>query len=619
MNLQQAALIALLALLAGWVHWLARRKIDGARQRVQRSSDLHLSTIEALARAIDAKDQTAEFHLQRVQAYAAGLARAIGLPGNDVAAIKTAALLHDIGKLAIPEHILSKPGPLTPEEFQKVRRHSQVGADSLAGVEFPYPVTPLIRGHHERWDGHGYPAGLKGEEIPIGARILGIADYFDAVTTDRPYHKAHSYETGIALLKQEAGHGFDARLVDTFIDLLPRFMAEFAASRKSAAPDLTSRDAAAPGPQPAGSPHSVFEDIALANREIYALYEIAQSLGTSLGVTETMALISSKLATIVPWSSCALFLYNAADDSLACRYAAGSDTSLLLNRMLIGEVGPSGWVSRHRRTLIRTGPGEACRDAAPGTVVESALVCPLIANHQFIGTLGLYHVERDQYTDDHRRLLEQVAAQAAAVIQNSIVFEQTQVDSLTDSLTGLPNRRSLFDHLSRELARATRMQSEVALIVMDIDDFKAINDTHGHQIGDQALREVAVALHVLLRPYDLLVRYAGDEFVVVLSDCSRESAEAKRSELQQRVSEVRIQVRPDVELRVAASAGVCVFPHDAATYESLLTTADLRMYRDKAGRRGARADASTPDRPDFTEGESPLGARSDSTAHISRP
>jgi diguanylate cyclase (GGDEF)-like protein/putative nucleotidyltransferase with HDIG domain len=607
----QVLLVALIATLGGSTYWIARRKIDMARRSAQQTSDLHLATIEALARAIDAKDQTAEFHLQRVQAYAVGLARAIHLPANDVEAIKTAALLHDIGKLAIPEHILSKPGPLTPEEFQKVRRHSQVGADILARVPFPYPVTPLIRSHHERWDGHGYPAGLKGEEIPIGARILGIVDYFDVVTTGRPYHPAHTYESAIALLKQEAGQGFDARLVETFIEMLPRFTAEFAASRSLAAMSQSGGDAAPPGPRPADAPHSVFEDIALANREIYALYEIAQSLGTSLGVADTMALISSKLAAIVPWSSCALFLFNAADDTLACRYAAGDGASLLLNRMLIGDVGPSGWVSRHRRTLIRSGPGEACRDAAPGTIVESALVCPLIANHQFIGTLGLYHVERDRYTEDHRRLLEQVAAQAAAVIHNSIVFEQTQVDSLTDSLTGLPNRRSLFDHLSRELSRATRLQSEVSLIMMDIDEFKAINDTHGHHIGDQTLREVAVALHVLLRPYDLLVRYAGDEFVVVLTDCSREAAEAKRSELQQRVSEMRIQVRPGEQLRIAASAGISVFPHDAVTQETLLASADLRMYRDKGARKGTRA----LDPRDFIAADGP---RSGVAAGISR-
>jgi putative nucleotidyltransferase with HDIG domain len=276
---------------------------------------------------------------RRVQAYAVGLAQTIGLPASDVDAIKTAALLHDIGKLAIPEHILSKPGPLTEEELQKVRRHSQVGADILAGVPFPYPVTPLIRSHHERWDGHGYPAGLKGEAIPIGARILTIVDYFDAVTTERPYHKADSYDTAIALLKQEAGLAFDPGLVDTFIGLLPWFMAQFG-TPSGDAPLPPGPDAAAqPKQRP---PHSVFDDIALANREIYALYEIAQSLGTSVGLSDTMALISSKLANIVPWSSCALFLYSPDDDALTCRYAAGTDANRLLNRVLIGDIGSRG-------------------------------------------------------------------------------------------------------------------------------------------------------------------------------------------------------------------------------------------------------------------------------------
>ena len=105
---------------------------------------------------------------------------------NEIQGVKTAALLHDIGKLAVPEHILSKPGPLTQEEFQKIRIHPQVGAEIIAGVPFPYPVAPLILSHHERWDGKGYPAGMKGDEIPAGARILAVVDYFDALTSERP-------------------------------------------------------------------------------------------------------------------------------------------------------------------------------------------------------------------------------------------------------------------------------------------------------------------------------------------------------------------------------------------------------------------------------------------------
>ena len=161
-------------------------RIQDQQRHVAQVSDLHLATIEALALAIDAKDQTAQSHIRRVQVYAAGLARALGMPETEIQGVKTAALLHDIGKLAVPEHILSKPGPLTQEEFQKIRIHPQVGAEIISGVPFPYPVAPLILSHHERWDGKGYPSGLKGDEIPLGARILSVVDYFDALMSERP-------------------------------------------------------------------------------------------------------------------------------------------------------------------------------------------------------------------------------------------------------------------------------------------------------------------------------------------------------------------------------------------------------------------------------------------------
>src|SRR6185369_13828309 len=181
----------------------------------------------------------------------------------------------------------------------------------------------------------------------------------------------------------------------------------------------------------------------------------------------------------------------------------------------------------------------------------SALVCPLMFHDRFIGTLCLYHVEPGFYQDDHRRLLDRVCEQAAAVIHNSIVFEQTQVDSLTDPLTGLPNTRSMFQHLTRELARADRLKSEVSLLVMDLNDFKDINDNHGHHIGDRALREVATVLRATIRPYDICVRYAGDEFIVVLSGCGRDEAEHKRAELQAAVDALQFEARPDLRVELS--------------------------------------------------------------------
>jgi diguanylate cyclase (GGDEF)-like protein len=264
------------------------------------------------------------------------------------------------------------------------------------------------------------------------------------------------------------------------------------------------------------------------------------------------------------------------------------DAPRLLNATLKMRSGLSGWLANNKRTVLNADPRVTFEAAglSAETSLHSAMVCPLHVNDTFIGCIALYHVEPDHYTEDHRRLLERIAEQAGPVIHNSIVFEQTQEDSLTDPLTGLPNRRSMFVHLSRELARAERLKGEVALIVMDVDGFKAINDTYGHSVGDHALREMSNALQEGLRPYDLCVRYAGDEFIVVLADCSREMADAKVRELQERIGEIQLEVRTGKRIRIAASAGASVFPHDGTNYEALLADADHRMYRDKASRRG---------------------------------
>jgi diguanylate cyclase (GGDEF)-like protein/putative nucleotidyltransferase with HDIG domain len=571
-------------------------RIQDQQRHVAQVSDLHLATIEALALAIDAKDQTAQSHIRRVQVYAAGLARALGMPDNEIQGVKTAALLHDIGKLAVPEHILSKPGPLTQEEFQKIRIHPQVGAEIISGVPFPYPVAPLILSHHERWDGKGYPAGLKGDEIPLGARILSVVDYFDALMSERPYHKAMSLEAAVGLLRQESGKALDPRVVTTFIDMYATLAAEAEASQEPSR-KLTRVPTHAPTAAPAvGLVHesspavrtNIFQDIALAHREIYALYEIAQAMGSSLGVVDTMALISSKLINIVPYSCCALFLYNDETETLRCRFATGTEADVIQQLTIRNGQGLTGWVARNRRPLVNANPSTdlaAAGVASDRTSLQSALVCPLLFNERFIGTISVYHTESAIYTDDHRRLLDRISEQAAAVIYNSIVFEQTQEDSLTDPLTALPNTRFMFMHLTRELARADRLKSEVSLLVMDLDNFKDINDTYGHHVGDRALRDVAGVLRTGIRPYDICVRYAGDEFIVVLSGCGGEEAERKRLELQRAVDALPFEARPGKMLQLAISVGASVFPHDGDSYEALLATADGRMYRDKSRRK----------------------------------
>ncbi len=568
-------------------------RIDDERRHVQEMADLHLATIEALALAIDAKEQTAQSHIRRVQAYAAGLARSLGMSESEIQGVKTAALLHDIGKLAVPEHILAKPGPLTQEEFQKIRLHPQVGAEIIGAVPFPYPVAPLILSHHERWDGKGYPQGLKGEDIPLGARILSVVDYFDALTSDRPYHKAMTRDAALGLLTQEAGSALDPTVVQRFLFLLPTLSAEAdelegTPTRRLSLESTSQRGRPAAGFQPEGRATTVFEDIAHAHREIYALYEIAQTMGTSLGVADTMALIASKLSSLVPFASCALFLFDDQTETLQCRFASGVEADMLGTMTVRTGHGLTGWVARNRRPLVNARPSadfEAAGLTTHTTSLQSALVSPLVVGDRLIGTLAVYHVQSDFYTDDHRRLLDRVSEQASAVIHNSIVFQQTQEDSLTDALTGLPNTRYMFMHLARELARAERMRTEVALLVMDLDNFKEINDSYGHHVGDRVLRELAPLLRNAIRPYDICVRYAGDEFIVVLSGCGRDEAERKRVELQRAVDEAVVEARPGRRVPLAISVGAAIYPHDGDTYEALLATADSRMYRDKSRRK----------------------------------
>jgi diguanylate cyclase (GGDEF)-like protein len=553
--------------------------------RERRLSGLHLATIEALALAIDAKDQTTSRHIRRVEWLARALAHAVGVPDEEVQGIATAAVLHDIGKLAVPEHILSKPGPLTDEEFRKVKIHPQVGFEIIEHVPFPYPVAPLVLCHHERWDGTGYPLGLRGEGIPRGARILAVADYFDSVTRDRPYNKRMSGELALLLLRQESGRALDPHLVSVFLELVPTL--RFADESLAGPVEHTASGRGWPRRVLKGGEMTAFANIARAHQEIYALYEIAKAIGSSLGVADTMSLIADKLTALVPFSCCALFV--AEDDGIVrCRFAAGVDGEDLKRIRLQAGSGHAGWVISHRQSLVNASPAadfEAACLATAAQNLRSSLLCPLVANGQVVGAIALYHVEPGFYSEDHRRLLDRISEQAAAAISNSIVFEQTREASLSDALTGLPNTRYMVSHLARELARAERQGSQVAILVLDLDDFKKINDTHGHHVGDRALREVARVLRETIRPYDVCVRYAGDEFIIVLAGCGPEEAEAKRLELQCAVDTMKFETPAGRPVKMSLSLGAAVYPEDGETYEALLATADGRMYHDKKSRK----------------------------------
>ena len=303
-----------------------------------------------------------------------------------------------------------------------------------------------------------------------------------------------------------------------------------------------------------------------------------------------MVLISSKLSNIVPCSSCALFLYNDESETLRCRFASGVESDIIQTLTIRNGHGLTGWVARNRRPLVNARPSadfEAAGLPSDQTSLHSALVCPLVFNERFIGTISIYHIEPSVYTEDHRRLLDRISDQAAAVIYNSIVFEQMQEDSLTDPLTGLPNIRFMFMHLTRELARAERLKSEVSLLVMDLDNFKEINATYGHHVGDRVLRDMAGVMRAAIRPYDICARWFADKFIVVLSGCGGEELERKRVELRRAVDSLAFEPHRGKQLTLTVSAGGAIFPHDGDSYEALIDVACERARRDKLSRRRA--------------------------------
>jgi diguanylate cyclase (GGDEF)-like protein/putative nucleotidyltransferase with HDIG domain len=561
------------------------RRIADEQQRVAEWAQLHRDSTEVLARTIQAKDGGGSCHVERVQYYAAALARRLELPDLDRQAVEIGALLHDIGKLAVPEHILSKPGPLTPDERKKMQMHAQIGAQIVSAVPFPCPVAPLVHSHHERWDGSGYPSGLRGQQIPIGARILSVVDCFDALTSDRPYRPAIAKDAAIRILEAEAGRAFDPTVVSRFAELLPLltppgsdgFLRRLRPSDDRASHQL-------PFDAIRGSGTDAFAEIASANRENNALYEIAQSTARSTSLTEMMTLVSAQLSTLVPFSSCALFLRRAEED-LRCRFATGLHADLLEDASIAEGNGLSGWVTRHRMPLVNGLPAAEFNGAGVPTAniqLQSALICPLMVGDDVIGTIAVYHHAAEAYTEDHRRVLDQVARQAAAGIHNTLLFERTQEQAFKDALTGLANPRALQFQVARELARARRTSSPFSLLLLDLDDFKVINDEHGHLVGDRALQEVAKVLQQTTRPYDTCIRYGGDEFVILLSSSGPAEAEEQRRRVQEAVAAISLHADDGCAIPLRVSAGASVFPEDGETYERLLARADRRMYRNKA-------------------------------------
>ena len=560
-------------------------RVEEQKSHIGEMADLQLRTIEALALAIGAKDDTTSSHLRRVQVYASEVGKELGLSAAELQAIEAAALLHDIGKLAVPEYIVAKPGRLTPDEFEKMKIHPVVGAEILERVKFPYPVVPIVRAHHERFDGTGYPDGLKGEAIPIGARILSAVDGLDALASERQYRKALPLEEAMRMVAGEAGKSYDPKVVK----ILQARLRDLEAKANSAARQRRTRlgdtferrIAEASKTVPEGNFRMSISD---ARREFQTLVEIANDLGCSLSLDETLALLGVRLGKAIPYDALVIWLRQ--DDELVPRHVKGENYRLFSSlRIPVGK-GLSGWAVEHNEIIVNGDPAADAgywNDEINSSPLRSALAVPLVCRDQVIGVMTLYHLATGAFTADHRRILASISAKVGVVIDNALRFEQAQDAARTDELTGLLNSRSLFEYLSSEVAACAVRKTPVAVLVMDLDGFKRANDEHGHLAGNRVLQTVAAGLKKCCRSTDVVARLGGDEFVVVLSD----PGDCILTVIK-RIHEVGERAGDEIGCRMSISVGCAVYPDDAIDAEGLLEKADERMYQEKRLREAAQ-------------------------------
>jgi diguanylate cyclase (GGDEF)-like protein len=505
-------------------------------------------------------------------------------------------LLHDIGKLGVPEYVLLKPGRLTAEEFAKIKEHPSIGADILDPVKFPWPVLPVVKHHHERWDGHGYPDGLKGEEIPITARVLAVADVYDALTSTRSYRTAWTHDRAVEELQKNSGTHFDPTIVAAFLSVVDKVRATMADGLLLETSNAKTTVTVEIGPITTPRSTQAVRHIQRASSELWALYEVSQTLSTSLGLDDTLDILGRKLLAIFPDTGCVFLLRNATQElgqgnALFVRFAVGLNQEFLMGSCTLNDNSISAKVAKTHQTYI--GPYEhddlllTAPDSKRWSPVGTALIVPIVHQGESLGTINLYHAEENAFGPHVQNLLETIAQRAAMALYNGLMYERTRSDAITDPLTGLANARYITQWIEDRIQTCFPAPQPFALLCLDLDSFKPINDNFGHQKGDTVLQDLARLFCGLVGENDLVGRNGGDEFVFLLHNASPHEAEAMARRIKAAVQSYNPHLyHPRLgEIRLGVSIGNACFPSDGNDMATLLAVADAAMYDDKTERK----------------------------------
>jgi diguanylate cyclase (GGDEF)-like protein/putative nucleotidyltransferase with HDIG domain len=553
----------------------AMGRVEDADKHVEQINRLYLSTIETLAMAIDAKDQVTHGHIRRVQSHATALAREVGVRDEKLLkAIEAAALLHDMGKLAVPEYILNKPGKLTESEFEKMKVHASVGADILSAIDFPYPVVPIVRHHHENWDGSGYPTGISGTAIPIGARILSVVDCFDALTSDRPYRLKLSDADALDIVKQRRGTMYDPMVVDTFFKVHA----------------LSSRDITRHGP-----PSDVLNTIAHSRRavltqteapneiasradEMLTVFDFTRALAGQVGLGETGDVIAQHLTKLIPSSTCVFYLYDAPSGELEAWHVTGEAATVIRGiRIPLGQR-ISGWVAANRKTICNSDAALDLGDKTrtPTILLKSCLSTALLIDDELVGVVSLYSGDPQGFKDSHQRIIEALAGQIALAVKSA-----TDLDGISrrDVLTDLPDLRQLEQFVDTLGAGQSRQPATLELLFIGVVGLEQINSAHGSAVCNEALRHVIRHATAALRIGDLFFRYSAGEFVLLLNGTHSDAGTATADRVVDNIRANPLPLQGNGALHIDVCVTASSSPGDGDSLAALIKTAMSRISR----------------------------------------
>ncbi len=440
-----------------------RQHRNSIQERISSLEKAHHEMVEALAVAINAKDEVTHEHVLRVQIYSAGVARLLGCSEREIEALKAGALLHDVGKIAVPDYVLQKPGKLTAAEFEKMKLHTIVGAQILSRVEFPYPVVPVVRHHHERWDGKGYPDGLAGEDIPLTARILSVVDCFDAVREDRQYRRGMTREQAIDFLMSNSGILYDPQVVGIFITHLPEFEAEIRAHKNAPLPtfgiepieelsEAARRVAPAAGLADESEINTEAQQRELSLDELRALYHLGQSLQNARGRDEMVTAFIEKLSAVAPHDACSITLAEPQSGDYEISHATGEHAGLLVGRKVTPGEGVVGWVIANRHPFCNTDPR---LDLPPALAEKFAAyrtlaVFPILKDKEMFGAIAVYSTVLAEYDPSQQRLLSEAAGLLALALSSGLpetarpeTKQQMEVKDSSTTLVSTPKNSPL--------------------------------------------------------------------------------------------------------------------------------------------------------------------------------